>query len=205
LAGALTTNQMAPPLVHPVMNITRARRLTALTVLGLATITACGGDDDASTDTQAAAPATAAGAATATTAAAQYDAYGYEIERTAPPAEAEPAGAALATGESSLGTVVVDSAGLTLYAFTPDSAGVPTCVDACAEAWPPALVDGEPTVEGVDAALVTTVEHPAGGTQLVVDGHPLYTFAGDAAPGDVNGHGSGDAWFAVAPDGTLVP
>jgi predicted lipoprotein with Yx(FWY)xxD motif len=197
---------MAPPFVHRLMNITRARRLTALTVLGLATITACGGDDDASTDTQAgAAPPTAAAAAAPTTAAVEYDAYGYEIERPAPTAAAAPAGAALATAETSLGAVVVDAGGLTLYAFTPDTGGVPTCVDACADAWPPALVDGEPAVEGVDAALVTTVEHPAGGTQLVVDGHPLYTFAGDAAPGDVNGHGSGDVWFAVAPDGSLIP
>ena len=101
--------------------------------------------------------------------------------------------------------MLVDAGGLTLYAFMTDTEGVPTCVDACAEAWPPALVDGEPTIEGVDAALVSTVEHPAGGTQLVVDGHPLYTFAGDAAPGDVNGQGSGDLWFAVAPDGTLIP
>ena len=101
--------------------------------------------------------------------------------------------------------MLVDADGLTLYAFTTDTEGVPTCVDTCAEAWPPALVDGEPTVEGVDAAIVSTVDHPAGGTQLVVDGHPLYTFAGDAAPGDVNGQGSGDLWFAVAPDGTLIP
>ena len=202
---------MASAFVLEVMNISRARRLTALTVLGLATITACGGDDDASTDTQAgapAAPATPAGAATATTAAVEYDAYGYEIERPTPTAAAGAAagsGVALAAAESSLGTVLVDAAGLTLYAFTPDTGGVPTCVDACADAWPPAVVDGEPTVDGVDAALVTTVEHPAGGTQLVVDGHPLYTFAGDAAPGDVNGHGSGDVWFAVASDGSLIP
>ena len=199
---------MASPFVLEMMNISRARRLTALTVLGLATITACGGDDDASTDTQAGATAAPAGAATATTAAVEYDSYGYAIEPPAPTAAAGAAagsGVALAAAESSLGTVLVDAAGLTLYAFTPDTGGVPTCVDSCADAWPPAFVDGEPTVDGVDAALVSTVEHPAGGTQLVVDGHPLYTFAGDAAPGDVNGQGSGDAWFAVAPDGTLIP
>ena len=101
--------------------------------------------------------------------------------------------------------MLVDAGGLTLYVFMSDTAGVPTCVDACAEAWPPALVDGEPSAEGVDASLVSTVEHPAGGTQLAVAGHPLYTFAGDAAPGDVNGHGSGDLWFAVTPAGTPIP
>ena len=131
--------------------------------------------------------------------------YGYGDEAPAPAAAASGSARGAAAAEGSLGTMLVDAGGLTLYAFMTDTAGVPTCVDACAEAWPPALVDGEPAVDGVDASLVSTVEHPAGGTQLVVAGHPLYTFAGDAAPGDVNGHGSGDLWFAVAPDGTPIP
>jgi predicted lipoprotein with Yx(FWY)xxD motif len=169
-------------------------------MISLAAIAACGGDDDTTTS-EAPADAPAAGAETVP-APGGYD-YGYS--ETAPATDAAASGAALATAEGSLGTMLVDADGLTLYAFTPDEEGVPTCVDACAEAWPPALVDGEPTVEGVDASLVTTVEHPAGGAQLAVDGHPLYTFAGDAAPGDVNGQGSGDMWFAVAPDGSLIP
>jgi predicted lipoprotein with Yx(FWY)xxD motif len=189
---------MLPPFVHHVMNITRT--CTALSVISLVAIAACGADDDTTSESPADAPAAAA----ATTAApgGLYDySYGGDAERTEPAATS---GVALATAESSLGAMLVDAGGLTLYAFTEDTAGEPTCLDACADAWPPALVEGEPTVEGVDASLVTTVEHPAGGTQLVVDGHPLYTFSGDAAPGDVNGHGSGDVWFVVAPDGTLL-
>ena len=177
------------------MSTTRA--LSALAVLGLTVFAACGGDDDDAASTQPA----AAPAATAASGGG-YD-YGYGEEAPAPAAAAS--GPALATAEGSLGTMLVDASGLTLYAFMTDTAGVPTCVDACAEAWPPALVDGEPAVEGVDASVVSTVEHPAGGTQLAVAGHPLYTFAGDAAPGDVNGHGSGDLWFAVTPDGTPIP
>jgi predicted lipoprotein with Yx(FWY)xxD motif len=193
---------MALAFVLPVMNMTRAWRATAITLISLAGVAACGGDDETTSETQADAPAAAA--ATTAAPAGGYDyGYGNETERAEPAASAS--GAALATAEGSLGTMVVDANGLTLYAFTPDDAGVPTCVDACADAWPPAFVDGEPTVEGVDASLVATVEHPAGGTQLVIDGHPLYTFAGDSAPGDVNGQGSGDMWFAVAPDGALIP
>ena len=90
-------------------------------------------------------------AATTAPAGGGFD-YGYG---ESPPASAPAAsGAALSTAESSLGTVLVDAGGLTLYAFMTDTEGVPTCVDTCAEAWPPALVEGEPTVEGVDAALV---------------------------------------------------
>ena len=126
-------------------------------------------------------------------------------EATAPAAGAAVhAGAAtVATAETSIGTVLVDGAGTHAVRLHEDTAGEPTCVDACAEAWPPALVDGAPTVGDLDAALFSTVEHPAG-TQLKVGDSPLYTFAGDAAPGDVNGQGSGDVWFAVAADGTLV-
>ena len=49
--------------------------------------------------------------------------------------------------------------------------------------------------------MFTLVEHPAG---VTAQGRrlPLYIFAGDAAPGDVNGQGSGGVWFVVAPDGT---
>ena len=184
------------------MITTRARRATALIVIGVVALAACGGDDDTTPSTEA---APAAAAAAATTTAAPGGVYDYSYGASEEPAgPAAATGAALATAEGSLGAMLVDAAGMTLYAFTRDGEGVPTCVDACADAWPPALVDGAPTLDGVDEAIVTTAEHPAGGTQLVDDGHPLYTFAGDAAPGDVNGQGSGDTWFAVAPDGALI-
>jgi len=174
-------------------------RLGALTLAGAALLVACG-DDDASSD-----PTPAAPAATAAPTAAD-DGYGYAVPEVTEPAAgaAVLAGAAtVATAETSIGTVLVDGAGRTLYAFTEDTAGEPTCIDACAGAWPPALVDGAPAVGDLDPTLFSTVEHPEG-AQLKVGDHPLYTFAGDAAAGDVNGHGSGDVWFAVAADGTLI-
>jgi predicted lipoprotein with Yx(FWY)xxD motif len=108
------------------------------------------------------------------------------------------------TAQSSLGTIVVDADGMTLYAFTKDVDGDPTCADACAKAWPASTVAGEPvTGEGVSATL-TAVPAPGGGTMVKAGTWPLYRFAGDATPGDVNGQGSGGVWFAVAADGTLV-
>lgn len=104
--------------------------------------------------------------------------------------------------ETSLGAVLVDAEGFTLYAFTPDAQGAPTCEGGCAGTWPPALVDGTPA--GSDAVLgaVATATHPDGGEQVTVNGWPLYRYAADAAPGDVNGQGVGDVWFAVSPDGS---
>ncbi|MEL7209374.1 MAG: hypothetical protein AAGK32_14255, partial [Actinomycetota bacterium] len=100
---------------------------------------------------------------------------------------------------------LVDADGLTLYGFTPDvDAGEPTCVDACLDAWPAIVVDGADLPEGLDASVYSVVERPDGDFQLQAGEYPLYTFSGDEGPGDVNGQGSGDTWFAVAPGGSLI-
>ena len=78
----------------------------------------------------------------------------------------------------------------------PDPASPPLLVDD-----PSALAAGE----GIDASLLATAEHPAGGTQVTYGGWPLYYFAGDAAPGDTNGQGSGDVWFALDAAGQPIP
>jgi predicted lipoprotein with Yx(FWY)xxD motif len=107
--------------------------------------------------------------------------------------------------ETSLGEALVDSEGMTLYAFTQDADGTPTCTGDCASTWPALLVEGEPTIgDPLDLATFSTVDGAEGGTQLVAGDWPLYRFSGDSAPGDVNGQGSGGVWFAVAPDGTLI-
>ena len=106
------------------------------------------------------------------------------------------------TRETSAGPILVNSEGMTLYAFLNDTEGETTCVDDCAANWPPALLEDHDA--GVlDPALWSTVEHPAG-AMLKIGDWPLYTFADDAAPGDVNGQGAGDVWYAVAPDGTII-
>ena len=112
--------------------------------------------------------------------------------------------AVVTTGSTDLGDVLVDAAGLTLYGFTNDADGLPTCEDACADAWPAVEVENADLPEGLDSAVFSVVERSDGTFQLKAGDWPLYTFSGDAAPGETNGQGSGDVWFAAAPDGGLI-
>lgn len=110
----------------------------------------------------------------------------------------------LGTSDTSLGTVVVDGRGMTVYFFDSDTpgSGASTCTDACAAAWPAVETDSDsPTVEGVtgEVGVITGVD---GAHQVTLDGRPLYTYAQDMAPGDVNGQGVGGVWWVVAPDGS---
>lgn len=104
------------------------------------------------------------------------------------------------------GPILVDGECNTLYAFTNDTEGESTCVDDCAAQWPPLLVSDEsvpPLADELDPSLFSVVEHPEG-PMLKVGDWPLYLFAPDTAPGDINGQGVGGVWWVVAPDGTLI-
>lgn len=106
-----------------------------------------------------------------------------------------------------LGATLVDDEGFTLYRFEEDSADPPeaTCFDDCAEAWPPVLAMDEFTFqEGLDAALFDEVERENRLSQVTLNGWALYRFAEDEVPGDVNGHGVDDIWFAVTPNGEIA-
>jgi predicted lipoprotein with Yx(FWY)xxD motif len=155
------------------------RTIACVVLAGAVLLAACGDDDDDDADVGA-----------GDTAAADAGAAG---------------GATVALAETQLGEVLVDGEGMTLYAFLADTGGAPTCEGECATNWPAAIVTGEPVVgEGLEAATFGTVAALAGGEQLTAAGQPLYTFAGDAAPGDVNGQGVGDAWFVVSADGAPI-
>jgi predicted lipoprotein with Yx(FWY)xxD motif len=116
-------------------------------------------------------------------------------------------GATVELAESELGEILVDAEGLTLYGFVPDqvAGGVPTCYEDCAANWPALEADDDFTVgEGLDETMFTVVERTDGATQLAIGDYPLYYFANDAAPGDVNGQGLGENWFVVGADGELI-
>jgi predicted lipoprotein with Yx(FWY)xxD motif len=102
-----------------------------------------------------------------------------------------------------LGPVITDKDGFTLYRFDKDTAKPPksTCNDACATAWPPVLSQGEVGVDGVDAGLVGKVTRSDGTEQVTVGGWPVYRFAKDTQPGDTKGQGVSGTWFAVNPKG----
>ncbi len=136
------------------------------------------------------------------------DAYGNGTTEGRGASTTAPAGkgsTTVSTGDTSLGTVLVDAEGKTLYAFTPDSATKSTCTDGCLQAWPPLTVDsGEPTGDGVDAAMLGTLTRDDGSTQVSYNGHPLYTYAPDTGPGDVTGQGVGGKWYVIGTDGELM-
>ncbi len=129
----------------------------------------------------------------------------------APASEAPSAGGTTITelkvAESSLGQIITDGAGKTLYGFTPDEAGTPTCYDDCAVAWPPGLADDPTAVTvgaGLDATKLTTVDRTDGGKQLKYGTWTLYYFANDAAAGDTKGQGLNEVWYVISPNGDLI-
>ncbi|MEM7285293.1 MAG: hypothetical protein AAF480_02995 [Actinomycetota bacterium] len=110
----------------------------------------------------------------------------------------------IGVGGTEIGEVLVGPGSLSLYGFLNDVDGRPTCEGACADAWPPILVDGPELPADLDPAVFSVVQRPDGTHQLRAGVWPLYLFAGDAQQGDVNGQGSGDVWFLAAPDGSLI-
>jgi predicted lipoprotein with Yx(FWY)xxD motif len=156
-----------------------AALLAALTIA----LAACGGGGDEGSWTAAtAAPTTAA----PTTAASQ-----------------EASGATVAVANSKLGDILVDADGRTLYAFTKDQGDKSACSGQCATNWP-ALTGTATAGTGAQATLLSTAMQADGNSQVTYDGRPLYYFAGDAKPGDINGQGVGNAWFALSASGDLV-
>jgi predicted lipoprotein with Yx(FWY)xxD motif len=127
---------------------------------------------------------------------------------TATPAAAPQAGAAggasgLHVADTSLGRVLVDGAGRTLYLLTADGHDRSTCSASCLQFWP-AVKPG--SHRGVTAQVGATAT-PSGPMTATVAGHPVYTFSQDHAPGDVNGEGLqefGGTWYAVSVSGSAV-
>ncbi len=108
-------------------------------------------------------------------------------------------------GETALGTVLVDSEGFTLYAYTADSDGTSACNEGCSTLWPPLATVDAPVAGGDVTAELATITRDDGTTQVTINGHPAYGFASDSAVGDTAGHGVGGVWFAFGPDGELLP
>jgi predicted lipoprotein with Yx(FWY)xxD motif len=108
---------------------------------------------------------------------------------------------------TSLGKVLVDGSGRTLYLFEKDKGPKTTCFGTCASAWPPVTSTGKPTAgAGVTASKLTLVKGPDG-QQVLYAGHPLYTYAGDGGPGQTTGEGLTDygaPWYALSAAGKTV-
>jgi predicted lipoprotein with Yx(FWY)xxD motif len=129
---------------------------------------------------------------------------------TAPPASPSESPASggetqVETEDSSLGTILVDANGNTLYVFTNDTGDTSTCTGDCAGTWPALVADGQVKAGGdADASLLGSSARDDGTMQVTYNGHPLYHFAGDQAPGDTHGQGVGGIWFVVSPAGDPI-
>jgi predicted lipoprotein with Yx(FWY)xxD motif len=102
-------------------------------------------------------------------------------------------------------TVLTNSKGFTLYSFAPDTSTKSNCNGTCAQFWPP--VQGPATASGVNGTF-GTIKRSDGSTQATFDGHPLYTFAADTAPGQAKGNGlneQGGVWHEITTSGSAAP
>jgi predicted lipoprotein with Yx(FWY)xxD motif len=102
-------------------------------------------------------------------------------------------------------TVLTNSKGFTLYSFAPDTSTKSNCNGACAQNWPP--VQGPVTASGVKGTF-GTIKRSDGSAQATFDGHPLYTFVGDTAPGQAKGNGlnvAGGLWHEITTSGSAAP
>ena len=128
-----------------------------------------------------------------------------------------PAAAAGSGSSSSAGTMVLsrtingtavltNAKGLTLYSFGPDTSTTSKCTGTCATYWPP--VTGPVTAGPGVTGTLGTITRSDGTVQATYDGHPLYTYVGDTAPGQAKGNGlnlSGGVWHEVAVSGGAAP
>ncbi|MFB4307340.1 hypothetical protein [Actinomadura sp. GTD37] len=108
----------------------------------------------------------------------------------------------------SLGQILVDGRGRTLYLFVADLPNQSSCSGACAAIWPPATSQGPPAAGGAaQRSQITTIARSEGPRQLVYAGHPLYYYQADTGRGDVRGQALtqfGAEWYAVSPQGQQV-
>lgn len=127
---------------------------------------------------------------------------------TTRPTTADGRPASVGVANSSLGKILVDSKGRTLYLFKQDKGTKGTCFGACATAWPPLRASGKPTVgSGVSASKIATVARSDGKPQVTYNGHPLYLFEADKNAGDTNGqgvNGFGALWYVLSPAGNQI-
>ena len=116
--------------------------------------------------------------------------------------------ATIAVASSSLGRILDNATGRTVYLFEKDTGNTSTCYGACATDWPPVTTASAPKAgQGAAMGELGTSKRRDGTLQVTYAGHPLYTYAGDTASGQANGEGLdafGAEWYAVEPTGDKV-
>jgi predicted lipoprotein with Yx(FWY)xxD motif len=111
--------------------------------------------------------------------------------------------ATIEMSNTSLGDVLTDGSGMTLYLFTKDTGTKSVCEGECAAIWP--ALEGKPAAgAGVDASLIGTTQRSDGSTQATYGGHPIYYFSQDSSAGDVNGQGYMGIWWVIDASGAAI-
>ena len=106
-------------------------------------------------------------------------------------------------------SIVVDGKGRTVYMFTDDTGGKPTCTvrldPSCPKIWPPVKSQGRPLAgNGIIASKLGIAKRPDGSTQVTYNRHPLYYYLNDTKPGDVRGQAFYQLWYVLSPKGTPI-
>ena len=148
-------------------------RRIIFTLAGAAVLAACGAAGGTGTPS---APGTSAPAATGTT---------------------------VSTGTTSLGTVLTNAQGFTLYYFLPEkNSTIGACTGGCLTVWPPLAATGSPTSTSAVTGTLATVSVTVNGAsvnEVTYNGWPLHTYASDTMPGQTTGQGVSGMWFAATP------
>ena len=153
--------------------------------------------------------ACASSASSSASSAASAPAAGASNAASSAPASSAPASASASASGGALsmttinGTAVVTNAsGKTLYWFVPDTSTTSKCTGACATYWPPVI--GPVTAGSGVTGTLGVITRPDGTKQATYDGHPLYTYVADSAPGQAKGNGlnlSGGVWWEMTVSG----
>jgi predicted lipoprotein with Yx(FWY)xxD motif len=125
-----------------------------------------------------------------------------QTTQPAPVSSAETIG----TADSSLGIILVDAEGMTLYYFAKDvpASGTSSCYGQCEVAWPVFSADPVTVSSPLDPADFGTITRTDGTKQTTYHGWPLYYFQADTKPGDVKGENVGNNWFVFNPDESVL-
>jgi predicted lipoprotein with Yx(FWY)xxD motif len=120
-------------------------------------------------------------------------------------APAAASGSALKTATIGGATVLTNAKGFTLYWFAPDTPTTSKCNGSCATYWPP--VKGPATAGAGVTGKLATIKRADGSVQATYNGHPLYTYVADTAPGQAKGNGlnlSGGVWHEITASGAAA-
>ncbi|MGA7671596.1 MAG: hypothetical protein WBW04_14305 [Nitrolancea sp.] len=181
-----------------------------ISILGFALLisvglAACGSSSSTpTTSTSGGGSATTATSTTASTATTPTTEAITEATPMASPAanEASPVAGSttvLVRDDATLGKLLTDAKGFTLYFFTKDSDGKSVCNAGCAANWPPATADGTPTLPDGVTGTLSLITRDDGSKQLAYNGKALYTYIKDTDPEDTYGQGVGGVWVVATP------